>query len=87
MKGHTIFQKSQGILPNLVRETLEKSDNFIQNHCSPYICFQVTWHLLCFLVRAPPNMTNLFQPLDLTVNGVTKAFMKRRFTDEINNEE
>ena len=26
-------------------------------------------------------MTNLFQPLDLTVNGSAKAFMKRKFTD------
>ena len=34
-----------------------------------------------FLVRVPPNMTNLFQPLDLTVNSVAKAFMKRRFTE------
>ena len=34
-----------------------------------------------FLVRVPPNMANLFQPLDLTVNGAAKAFMKRRFTE------
>ena len=26
-------------------------------------------------------MTNLFQPLDLTVNGSAKAFMKRNFTE------
>ena len=26
-------------------------------------------------------MTNLFQPLDLTVNGSAKAFMKRKFTE------
>ena len=32
-------------------------------------------------VRVPANMTNLFQPLDLTVNGSAKAFMKRKFTD------
>ena len=29
-----------------------------------------------FIVRVPPNMTNFFQPLDLTVNGAAKAFMK-----------
>ena len=34
-----------------------------------------------FLVRLPPNMTNLFQPLDLTVSGAAKAFMKRRFIE------
>ena len=34
-----------------------------------------------FLVRVPPNMTNLFQPLDLTVSGAAKAFMIRRFTE------
>ena len=27
------------------------------------------------LVRVPANMTHLFQPLDLTVNGTSKAFM------------
>ena len=32
-------------------------------------------------VRVPANMTNLFQPLDLTVNGSAKAFMKRKFTE------
>ena len=34
-----------------------------------------------FIVRVPPNMTNLFQPLDLTVNGAAKAFMKRKYTE------
>ena len=34
-----------------------------------------------FLVRLPPNMTNLFQLLDLTVSGAAKDFMKRRFTE------
>ena len=33
------------------------------------------------LVRVPPNMTNLFQSMDLTVNGAAKAVMKRRFTE------
>ena len=34
-----------------------------------------------FLVRVPPNITNLFQPLDLTVNGAAKAFIERYFTE------
>ena len=34
-----------------------------------------------FLVRVPPNMTNLFQPLDSTVSGAAKAFMKRLFIE------
>ena len=33
-----------------------------------------------FLVRVPPNITNLFQPLDLTINGAAKAFLKRKYT-------
>ena len=33
------------------------------------------------VTRVPANMTNLFQPLDLTVNGSAKAFMKRKFTE------
>jgi len=32
------------------------------------------------LVKVPANMTHLFQPLDLTVNGAAKAYMKKRFT-------
>ena len=32
-------------------------------------------------VKVPANMTRIFQPLDLTVNGSTKAFMKKRFTE------
>ena len=32
-------------------------------------------------VKVPANMTNLFQPLDLTVNGSAKAFMKKKFTE------
>ena len=31
-----------------------------------------------FLVRVPANMINLYQPLDLTVNGAVKAFLKRK---------
>lgn len=33
------------------------------------------------LVKIPPNMTHIFQPLDLTVNGAAKAYMKKRFTE------
>ena len=33
------------------------------------------------LTRVPANMTNLFQPLDLTVNGTTKAFLKKKLTE------
>ena len=33
------------------------------------------------LVRVPPNPTQLFQPLDLAVNGAAKAFMKREYTE------
>ena len=32
-------------------------------------------------VKAPANMTRLFQPLDLTINGAAKAYMKKRFTE------
>ena len=33
------------------------------------------------LTMVPANMTNLFQPLDLTVNGSAKAFLKKKFTE------
>ena len=33
------------------------------------------------LVQVSPNMTNLFQSLDLTVNGAAKAFLKRKYTE------
>ena len=32
-------------------------------------------------IRVPANMTNIFQPLDLTVNGSAKSFMKHKFTE------
>ena len=32
-------------------------------------------------VKVPANMTNLFQPLDLTINRSAKAFMKKKFTE------
>ena len=34
-----------------------------------------------FLTKVPTNMTNLYQPLDLTMNGYAKSFMKRMFTE------
>ena len=36
-------------------------------------------HIL--FVRVPANMTNIFQPLDLTVNGSFKSLMKSKFTE------
>ena len=32
------------------------------------------------LVKVQANMTDIFQPLDLTVNRSTKSFFKRKFT-------
>ena len=31
--------------------------------------------------KVPPNMTHLFQPLDLTVNKVAKNFTKKKFSE------
>ena len=31
------------------------------------------------LVPVPANMTHLFQPLDLTVNGAAKKYMRKEF--------
>ena len=33
------------------------------------------------ITRVPRNMTNLFQPLDLTVNCYSKQFLKRKFVE------
>ena len=33
------------------------------------------------LVRVPKNMIQIFQPLDLTVNGSAKSYLKRQFTE------
>ena len=33
------------------------------------------------VVKVPENISNLFQPLDLTVNGSAKVFMKRKLTE------
>ena len=33
------------------------------------------------LVQVPANMTNIFQSLDLTVNGSFKALLKQKFTE------
>ena len=43
---------------------------------------EVISHLLqnnIYFVTVPNNMTHLFQPLDLTVNGHCKKFMKKEF--------
>ena len=34
--------------------------------------------LMC---QIPTNMTHLFQPLDLTVNGSGKSFLKNKFSE------
>ena len=34
-----------------------------------------------FFVIVPNNMTHLFQPFDLTVNGYCKSFMKKKFAE------
>ena len=33
------------------------------------------------IVNVPANMTKYYQPLDLTVNGYAKGFLKKRFTE------
>ena len=33
------------------------------------------------IVNVPPNMTKFYQPLDLTVNGYAKRFLKRKFNE------
>ena len=32
-----------------------------------------------FLVRVPANIAHIFQPLDLTINGTFKTFMRKKF--------
>ena len=34
----------------------------------------------CFTVFAPANLTHVFQPLDLAINGVAKSFLKSKFS-------
>ena len=34
-----------------------------------------------FFTKVPTNMTNLFQPLDLTVNSYAKSYLKKLFTE------
>ena len=34
-----------------------------------------------FIVNVPANMTRYYQPLDLTVNGYAKRFLKRKFIE------
>ena len=38
------------------------------------------------LVPVPANMTHFFQPLDLTVNGSAKKFIRRKFVSYYSNE-
>lgn len=33
------------------------------------------------VTKVPPNMTHLYQPLDLTVNKFAKDFMKKKFSE------
>ena len=33
------------------------------------------------LVKVPPNLTHIYQPLDVAVNGPAKQFMKKKFVD------
>ena len=35
----------------------------------------------CICVYVPPNLTHVFQPLDLTVNGMAKEFLNKKFGD------
>ena len=45
---------------------------------------EVTSHLSknnILFVKVPNNMTHLFQPLDLTVNGHCKKYMKKKFSE------
>ena len=42
--------------------------------------------LIIELVPVPANMTNFFQPLDLTVNGSAKKFIRRKFVAYYSNE-
>ena len=38
-------------------------------------------HNNIFYVKVPNNMTQLFQPLDLTANGHCKSFLKKKFAE------
>ena len=33
----------------------------------------------CVSIFVPPNLTHMFQPLDLSINGVAKSFLKSKF--------
>lgn len=35
----------------------------------------------CVYVFVPPNLTHMFQPLDLIINGVAKSFLKSKFSE------
>ena len=57
----------------------------MESPCHPgQITEEVTSHLIqnnIYFVKVPNNMTHLFQPLDLTVNGDCKKFMKKKFSE------
>ena len=38
-------------------------------------------HNFIFTCQVPANMTHIFQPFDLTVNGAAKDFLKAKFTE------
>ena len=40
---------------------------------------QILHSLNIKVVKVPANMTHVFQPLDLTVNGSAKTFMRKKF--------
>ena len=35
----------------------------------------------CVTVYVPENLTHVFQPLDLAINGVAKSFLKSKFSE------
>lgn len=35
----------------------------------------------CVSIYVPPYLTNEFQPFDLTINGIAKEFINKRFSD------
>ena len=70
---------------NAQREILSNSNQaalIIFDVFRSLITDEVTSHLsqnIIYFVTVPNNMTHLFQPLDLTVNGHCKKFMKNEF--------
>ena len=54
--------------------------NVFRGHMTGPILLKL-WENNIFLVQVPLNTTNLFQPLDLNVNGAAKVFFKRKDTE------